>query len=44
MNAAIVTSNFETTFDAIFLPAYLEEWKVNKNVWVNPAYTYEEKD
>ena len=32
MNAAIVTSNFETTFDAIFLPAYLEEWKVNKNV------------
>lgn len=44
MNAAIVTSNLETTFDAIFLPAYLEEWKVNKNVWVNPAYTYEEKD
>ena len=44
MNAAIVTSTFETTFDAIFLPAYLEEWKVNKNVWVNPAYTYEEKD
>ena len=44
MNAAIVTSNFETTFDAIFLPAYLEEWKVNKNVWVNPAYTYDEKD
>ena len=44
LNAAIITSNLETTFDAIFLPCYLEEWKVNKNVWNNPAYTYEEKD
>lgn len=43
-NAAIVTGMFETTFDAIFLPCYLEEWKVNKKVWSNPAYTYEEKD
>lgn len=43
-NAAIVASNLESTFETIFLPAYLEEWKVNSNVWKNPAYTYEEKD
>ena len=43
-NSAIVTGNLQATFDAIFLPCYLEEWKVNKNLWLNPAYTYEEKD
>jgi len=43
-NSAIVTGNLQATFDAIFLPCYLEEWKVNENLWQNPAYTYEEKD
>ena len=43
-NSAIVTGNMRATFDAIFLPCYIEEWKVNKNLWMNPAYTYEEKD
>ena len=43
-NSAIVTGNLQATFDAIFLPCYLEEWKVNNNLWKNPAYTYEEKD
>ena len=43
-NSAIVTGNLLATFDAIFLPCYIEEWKVNENLWMNPAYTYEEKD
>ena len=43
-NASIVQGNLESIFESIFLPCYLEEWKVNKNLWKNPAYTYEEKD
>lgn len=43
-NSYTVEGQFESTFDAIFLPCYLEDWKVNKNLWQNPAYTYEEKD
>ena len=43
-NSYTIEGQFESTFDAIFLPCYLEEYKVNKNLWLNPAYTYEEKD
>ena len=43
-NASIVKGTLETIFESIYLPCYLEEWKVNGNLWHNPAYTYEEKD